>query len=128
MSGTDKSREYCLEMICADFLAGANLDNGNPDVLLHSMQPVRRLANGVGQVAQEGSCSRAIHDAVVARQRQGHHGPDCGLAIDRHDAIGNAPHREYRGLRRADDGAERVDAVHAEVADGEGGAGDIGLT
>ena len=30
MLGTDKSRGYCLEMICADFLAGANLDNGNP--------------------------------------------------------------------------------------------------
>jgi hypothetical protein len=25
MLGTDKSRVYCLEMICADFLAGANL-------------------------------------------------------------------------------------------------------
>jgi hypothetical protein len=23
-------RGYCLEMICADFLAGAHLDNGNP--------------------------------------------------------------------------------------------------
>ncbi len=30
MLGTDKSRGYCLEMICADFLAGAHLDNGNP--------------------------------------------------------------------------------------------------
>ena len=37
MLGTDKSRGYCLEMICADFLAGANLDNGNPDTLLHSV-------------------------------------------------------------------------------------------
>ena len=36
MLGSDESRGYCLEMICADFLAGANLDNGNPDVLLHS--------------------------------------------------------------------------------------------
>ena len=35
MLGSDKSRGYCLEMICADFLAGANLD-GSPDVLLHS--------------------------------------------------------------------------------------------
>jgi len=34
MLGTDKSRSYCLEMICADFLAGANLENGDPDVLL----------------------------------------------------------------------------------------------
>jgi hypothetical protein len=25
MLGSDKSRGYCLEMICADFLAGANL-------------------------------------------------------------------------------------------------------
>jgi hypothetical protein len=37
MLGSDKSRGYCLEMICADFLAGANLDNGNPEILLSSM-------------------------------------------------------------------------------------------
>jgi len=37
MLGTDKSRGYCLEMICADFPAGAYLDNGNPDTLLHSV-------------------------------------------------------------------------------------------
>jgi len=30
MLDSDKSRGYCLEMICADFLAGANLDNQNP--------------------------------------------------------------------------------------------------
>ena len=37
MLGTDKSRGYCLEMICADFLAGANLQNGNPKALLLSL-------------------------------------------------------------------------------------------
>jgi len=37
MLGSDKSRSYCLEMICADFLAGANLDNGDPETLLFSM-------------------------------------------------------------------------------------------
>jgi hypothetical protein len=36
MLGTDKSRGYCLEMICADFLAGANLEIENPEVLLQS--------------------------------------------------------------------------------------------
>jgi hypothetical protein len=36
MLGTDKSRGYCMEMICADFLAGANLENGNSHVLLQS--------------------------------------------------------------------------------------------
>jgi len=37
MLGSDKSRSYCLEMIWADFLAGANLDNGDPETLLFSM-------------------------------------------------------------------------------------------
>ena len=38
MLGTDRSRGYCLEMICADFLAGANLDSGDPGVLLSSLR------------------------------------------------------------------------------------------
>ena len=37
MLGTDKSRGYCLEMICADFLAGANLENEDPLALLQSV-------------------------------------------------------------------------------------------
>ena len=38
MLGSDKSRSYCLEMICADFLAGANLENGDPGTLLLSLE------------------------------------------------------------------------------------------
>jgi hypothetical protein len=37
MLGSEKSRGYCLEMICADFLAGANLDGGNPKALVLSV-------------------------------------------------------------------------------------------
>jgi hypothetical protein len=37
MLGSDKSRGYCLEMICADFLAGAHLDGSDPEVLLQSL-------------------------------------------------------------------------------------------
>jgi hypothetical protein len=39
MLGTNKSRGYCLEMICADFLAGANLDpeSANQETLLMSL-------------------------------------------------------------------------------------------
>ncbi len=37
MLGSNRSRGYCLEMICADFLAGASLDNENPELLLFSM-------------------------------------------------------------------------------------------
>ena len=43
MLGSDRSRGYCLEMICADFLAGANLDHGNPETLLFSMTRFFRL-------------------------------------------------------------------------------------
>jgi hypothetical protein len=38
MLGSNRSRGYCIEMICADFLAGANLDNGDPEMLLFSMK------------------------------------------------------------------------------------------
>ena len=34
MLGSDKSRGYCLEMICADFLAGVSLEAGNQRALL----------------------------------------------------------------------------------------------
>jgi hypothetical protein len=37
MLGSDKSRGYCLEMICADFLAGAHLGEGDPATLLMSL-------------------------------------------------------------------------------------------
>jgi hypothetical protein len=37
MLGSDKSRGYCLEMICADFLAGANLGKDEPEMLLNAL-------------------------------------------------------------------------------------------
>jgi hypothetical protein len=43
MLGTDKSRGYCLEMICADFLAGANLDGANQNTLVFSLCRVYKL-------------------------------------------------------------------------------------
>jgi hypothetical protein len=43
MLGTDKSRSYCLEMICADFLAGANLEGGDAGALLLSLDRLFRL-------------------------------------------------------------------------------------
>jgi hypothetical protein len=43
MLGSDRSRGYCLEMICADFLAGANLDHGDPETLLFSITRFFRL-------------------------------------------------------------------------------------
>src|SRR2546425_2384814 len=43
MLGTDKSRGYCLEMICADFLAGANLCESQPDIMVVSLERLYQL-------------------------------------------------------------------------------------
>ena len=51
MLGTDKSRGYCLEMICADFLAGAHLDNGDPEILLNSISRYYKFLPGEQQQA-----------------------------------------------------------------------------
>ena len=37
MLGTDRSRGYCLEMICADFLAGASLEDADRSMLMNSL-------------------------------------------------------------------------------------------
>jgi hypothetical protein len=60
MLGTDKSRGCCLEMICADFLAGANLDNSDPRMLLQSI--TRFLKFLPGEERQE-FLSQAIQKA-----------------------------------------------------------------
>src|ERR1035441_880234 len=49
MLGTDKSRGYCLEMICADFLAGAHLDNANPEIRLNSISRYYKFLAGEQQ-------------------------------------------------------------------------------
>jgi hypothetical protein len=36
-------------MICADFLAGANMDNGNPEVLLNSISRYYKFLPGEQQ-------------------------------------------------------------------------------
>jgi hypothetical protein len=38
MLGSDKSRGYCLEMICADFLAGAGTEENQLEVLVLSLE------------------------------------------------------------------------------------------
>jgi len=51
MLGSEKSRGYCLEMICADFLAGANLQEGNPEALFLS---VHRLLGMLSPEQRQG--------------------------------------------------------------------------
>ena len=56
MLGTDRSRGYCLEMICADFLAGANLQDATPEALLAS---VSRLYCFLPQTEQQRFLERS---------------------------------------------------------------------
>jgi len=43
MLGSDRSRGYCLEMICADFLAGVHVDGSSPELLLQSISRYYRF-------------------------------------------------------------------------------------
>jgi hypothetical protein len=49
MLGSDKSRGYCLEMICADFLAGASVDGHDPEILLQSISRYYQFLSGPQQ-------------------------------------------------------------------------------
>ena len=49
MLGSDKSRGYCLEMICADFLAGASMDGNSPEILLQSISRYYKFLPGPQQ-------------------------------------------------------------------------------
>ena len=61
MLGSNRSRGYCLEMICADFLAGANLDHGDPERLLFAMTrffkflPEEQRQAFLGGISEKGS-------------------------------------------------------------------------
>jgi hypothetical protein len=59
MLGSDKSRGYMLEMICADFLAGANIDTGNSNALMLSLERLFGLLPELKQQEFHGKVSRA---------------------------------------------------------------------
>jgi hypothetical protein len=50
MLGTQKSRGYCMEMICADFLAGATLDEPSPAIFSVSIRRLVELLPGPERV------------------------------------------------------------------------------
>jgi hypothetical protein len=45
MLGSDKSRGYCLEMICADFLAGVHASGGDPNIFVDAVVRSYQLMN-----------------------------------------------------------------------------------
>jgi len=62
MLGSDKSRGYVLEMICADFLAGANADDQNSDALMLSLDRLFGLLPLVKQQEFLGTVREASRD------------------------------------------------------------------
>jgi hypothetical protein len=49
MLGSDKSRGYCLEMICADFLAGSSTQENQLEVLVLSLEQLYQTLPDEGQ-------------------------------------------------------------------------------
>ena len=56
---------------------------------------------------------------MVAREREHHHGLNCWLTIDRHNALGYTTYGQDSGLWLIDDSIESIDIVHTQVADRE---------
>src|SRR5438876_2515712 len=83
------------------------------------MQKSQRLLYEGCYSIQELRPSRAIYDTVVTREREHHHRLNCWLTIDRHNTFSYATYGQDSSLRRIDDGIERIDMVHTQVADGE---------
>ena len=53
--GSDRSRGYCLEMICADFLAGAGDETGDTVVLLGALCRYSRFLPREQQIIFRGT-------------------------------------------------------------------------
>ncbi len=57
MLGSDRSRGYCLEMICADFLSGAAVENNDGEMLLRSVTRLVQLLPEHDRAALLGTLS-----------------------------------------------------------------------
>jgi hypothetical protein len=69
MLGSDKSRGYCLEMICADFLAGAHLDGDSPEILLRSIPRYYQFLPPAQREACLSEVSQKASSTFAARAR-----------------------------------------------------------
>jgi len=69
MLGSDKSRGYCLEMLCADFLAGSGTPENQLEVLVVFLERLyetlpgesqRQLLNRLGEVPWKNSVKSGL--------------------------------------------------------------------
>ena len=71
MLGSDKSRGYCLEMICADFLAGACTEQNQSEVLVLSLERLYRILPNEGRAQllkrlREGPWSDCVKSGLAS--------------------------------------------------------------
>ena len=90
------------------------------------LQDFRRLPSRVRKVGKKARRPGAIGDTVIARNGKGHHRSNRRLTLNHHDPVGDAANRENRSLWRRDDRAKLIHLIHAEIADGERGVGNVG--
>lgn len=66
--GSDKSRATALEMICADFLAGAHLENPDPRILLSStLRLLTQLQTKRLRLCLDANAYRNPHRRILER-------------------------------------------------------------
>ncbi len=68
MLGSDKSRGYCLEMICADFLAGAHIDGSSPELLLQSLSRYYQFLPKSQQETFLSTITQQIYDCPIDQE------------------------------------------------------------
>jgi hypothetical protein len=83
---------------------------------------LRRVLDGFLETAQEHNGFAPVHNAMIIRERDIHHGPDDDLAVYGHGPLLDGMHAEDAGLRRIDDGRGEERTKHAAIGDGEGAA------
>src|ERR1017187_5138143 len=67
---TTRPRGYCLEMICADFLAGAHLEGGNPRIPAVFHAPPLPLSAGCAETGILAAGNRRPRETSPAKRRR----------------------------------------------------------
>src|SRR5690242_8427482 len=85
------------------------------------MRSLDEESDGAFDKALEGGeqfgAERAVEDAVIARERCGHHAHEFDAIRRLHRGTAGCADRQDRRVRRIDDRRELADAVHAEIGD-----------
>ena len=74
---------------------------------------------------RKATASRAIHDAMIVREGDIHHGSNHDLSVASHRSVLNRMEPEDAALRRVDDRSREQRAVDAPVRDRKGASFEV---